>query len=257
MVQATMPRSDPHALRFERSNGQLTVAREADLADSTGTQTGDPASARRGGRHHVRVHAFLSYNHSDKRTARRLGSQLKLVGADVWFDDWEVAAGDSIVGKVNEGLAMVDTLIVVWSANADRSQWVRAELETAIVRSLGEEHRFRVIPVRLDETVLPALLRPLKWVELNDDELGGGVGRVVNEIMGFANDQDRLRAIQEMLGESGLRVRYFEGAGSYVCCPGCGGDVDRLKGWMQTDYDRDSTYMGVKCEDCGFQEGGE
>lgn len=203
------------------------------------------------------MHAFLSYNHNDKRAARRLGSQLKLVGADVWFDDWEVAAGDSIIGKVNEALAMVDTLILVWSAHADRSQWVRAELETAIARFLGEDRRFRVIPVRLDETVLPALLHPLKWVELDDDANGHGLGSAVNEIMGFANDQNRLQAIQEMLDESGLRVRYFEGAGSYVCCPECGGDVDRLKGWMQTDDDRDTTYMGVKCQDCGFDVGGE
>jgi hypothetical protein len=78
------------------------------------------------------VDAFLSHNRCDKSTARRLGAQLRLVGADAWFDDWEVRAGDSIPGKVNEALAAVDSLVLVWPANAERSAWVRAELERAI-----------------------------------------------------------------------------------------------------------------------------
>jgi hypothetical protein len=107
----------------------------------------------------VPVDAFLSHNRADKEVARQLGAQLTLAGAYVWFDDWEVRAGDSIPGKVNDALASVDTLIVVWSANAQGSEWVRAELETAIARAL-EDHTFRVVCVRLDETSLPALLRP-------------------------------------------------------------------------------------------------
>ena len=107
---------------------------------------------------------------------------LTLAGAYVWFDDWEVRAGDSIPGKVNDALASVDTLVLLWSARADRSKWVRAELETAITRSLDGEDNVRVIPVRLDGTTLPALLRRVKWVDLADDD----VARAVNEIMGFA-----------------------------------------------------------------------
>jgi hypothetical protein len=49
--------------------------------------------------------AFLSYNHQDKEEARRLGGQLTFAGAQIWFDDWEVQAGDSIPGKVNEALS--------------------------------------------------------------------------------------------------------------------------------------------------------
>jgi hypothetical protein len=198
------------------------------------------------------VDAFLSHNRRDKSTARRLGAQLKLVGADVWFDDWEVRAGDSIPGKVNEALAKVDSVLLIWSANANRSAWVRAELETAITRAI-EDQTFRVITVRLDDAPLPALLRPLKWVDLSDRD----VAEAVNEIMGFANDQDRLRAIQEVLDEAGIELRYFEGYGPVVCCPRCGAGVDRLRGWSEIDYARDDTYAGFKCLDCNFNDGGE
>lgn len=198
------------------------------------------------------VDAFLSHNHADKELARQLGAQLTLVGAFVWFDDWEVRAGDSIPGKVNDALATVDTVILVWSVHADRSNWVRAELETAIVRAIDDK-TFRVIGVRVDNTPLPALLLRLKWVDLSD----GDVTRAVNEIMGFSTDQHRLRAIQATLGEAGIDIRWFEGYGPVVCCPRCGAGVDRLKGWAQVDERRDDTYAGFECRDCGFSDGGE
>lgn len=196
--------------------------------------------------------AFLSHNRADKQLARRLGAQLNLAGAYIWFDDWEVRAGDSIPGKVNEALERVDSLILLWSSNANKSRWVRAELETAITRAM-EDDSFRVITVRLDDTPVPPLLQRLKWVELEDEDLP----RAVNEIMGFATDLERLRAIQETLDEAGIEFSNFVGYGVVVCCPRCGVGVDRLKGWSQVDNLRDDTYAGIECEVCGFTDGGE
>lgn len=198
------------------------------------------------------VDAFLSHNRGDKATARDLGAQLTLAGAYVWFDDWEVCAGESIVGRVNNALASVDVVILLWSATAHCSRWVRAELDTAISRGIDEE-TFRVITVRLDETPLPALLRPLKWVDLCD----GDITRAVNDIMGFSTDQDRLRAIQATLDHAGIEIRSFKGYGPVVCCPRCGARVDRLEGWSAVDHHRDDVYAGFKCLDCGFDDGGE
>jgi hypothetical protein len=59
------------------------------------------------------VHVFLSHNHQDKDVATPLAAQLRLVGADVWLDDWEIKPGDSIVGKVNEALGFADTVILL------------------------------------------------------------------------------------------------------------------------------------------------
>lgn len=196
--------------------------------------------------------AFLSHNRADKDVARQLGAQLTLAGAYVWFDDWEVRAGDSVVGKVNDALADAEAVILLWSANAKRSNWVRAELETAITRAI-EERTFRVISVLLDDAELPALLRPLKWVDLSD----GDVTSAVNGIMGFSTDHDRRRAIQATLDEAGIEIRWFEGYGPVVCCPRCGAGVDRVEGWSEVDERRDDMYAGFKCRDCGFDAGGE
>src|ERR1700754_3571542 len=193
------------------------------------------------------MHIFLSHNRADKGIARRLGAQLRLVGADVWLDEWQIRAGDSIPGRMNEGLGAVDTLVALWSSDATRSEWMRAELEAAITRGMADEN-LRVIPVVLDDTPLPPLLQRHKRVDLRDgDEI-----RAVNEVMGFATDQERLKAIQGALDEAGIEVAYFEGYGPVVCCRRCGAGVDKLRGWSEVDERRDDMYAGFRCTVCGF-----
>jgi TIR domain-containing protein len=102
---------------------------------------------------------------------------------------------------VDEALQAFDTFVLVWSENAAASSWVRAELEVALTRRI-EESDIRVIPVRLDGAPLPAFLRPLKYLEI-----GAGVPAVVDAIMGFSNDRDRLRAISAGPGR-GRDLRY-------------------------------------------------
>lgn len=198
------------------------------------------------------MHVFLSHNAADKDLARRLGAQLRLTGADVWFDEWEIRAGDSIPSRISEALEIVDTVILLWSAEANSSQWVRAEFESAITRGM-DDGSLRVIPVVLDDTELPALLRRIRWVDLrHEDE-----SRAINEIMGFANDQDRLRAIQQHLDDAGLEIVFFDGYGPLVCCPKCGADVKQLAGWSEVDEARDDMYGGFRCKACGCIEGSE
>ena len=67
------------------------------------------------------MRCFLSHNKADKPVARNIGAHLTLVGMDVWFDEWELQAGDSIPGKSNSELEAFDVFILGWSANANRS----------------------------------------------------------------------------------------------------------------------------------------
>lgn len=98
---------------------------------------------------------------------------------DVWFDEWELRAGDSIPGKLDSGLEAFEALILVWSANANRSNWVRQELNSAIRRSV-RDNTAKIIPCMLDETPLPALISDRKGIDFSDPkegilELAGGL----------------------------------------------------------------------------------
>lgn len=196
------------------------------------------------------MHIFLSHNHQDKDVATPLAARLRLVGADVWLDDWEIKPGDSIVGKVNEALGLADTVLLLWSENAAHSRWVNSEMETAIARRLSDGS-VRIIPVRLDDTELPALLQPLKWLWAEP------VDRVVCEIIGLASDEDYIMAVQEAIEAAGLDFRYFDGFGVAVGCPKCGAPSSELEPYGATDRERDDEYAGARCLRCGWEDGGE
>ena len=176
---------------------------------------------------------------------------MRLVGVDVWFDDWEIRAGDSIPGKMNEGLGAVDTVVILWSSDADRSEWVRAELETAITRGMQDE-TLRVIPSS----------STTRRCRLSCSGSSGSTFATATRpapstrSWGSRRTRNGSKAIQQELDEAGIEVRYFHGYGPVVCCPRCGADVDQLEGWSAVDR-RDDTYAGFRCTVCGFNDGGE
>jgi hypothetical protein len=198
------------------------------------------------------VHIFLSHNSRDREFVPKLAAQLRLVSGDVWLDEWEIKPGDSIPSEINAALAAVDTVVVVWSANAADSRWVDAELASALTRELSDGS-VRVIPVRLDDTALPALLQPIAWINAEDE---GAVG-VARKIMGLSSNEQYIRAVQAEIEEAGLEFEYFHGYGVAVGCPRCGAPVGELEAWSATDYMRDDEYAGVRCKRCGWEDGGE
>jgi CheY-like chemotaxis protein len=107
---------------------------------------------------------FVSYSSTDRAFAEQLTSQLKDRGLRVWYDGWEIVAGDSIVQKVQEGLSSSDCLIVVLSPASVASRWVREELSVALMRQLSGQDIF-VIPVLKEECDIPPLLRSRKYVD--------------------------------------------------------------------------------------------
>jgi len=139
---------------------------------------------------------FLGHNKADKDTARSLGAYLVLVGVDVWFDEWEIHAGDSIPGKLNEGLEVFDVFVLLWSTNPARSNWVRRELESALHRVIGSSCG-RVVPCLLDNTPLPALLRDISGVDFKEPKQA--IAKLVDDLLGFRTRKERLLAIQEVL----------------------------------------------------------
>jgi DNA-directed RNA polymerase subunit RPC12/RpoP len=196
---------------------------------------------------------FLSHAGADKPTVRRLGAHLAAVGGDVFFDEWSIAAGESIPGAIGTALETYDVFVMVWSAAMMESAWASMEYHAA-VRLFVETPDRRLIVVPLDDTPIPPLVAHLKYANLRDEGL---LGDVVNDLMGFRGNAQRIMAIQAFLEEGGLEVRYFHGYGPAVGCLKCGAHVDRLEGFSQTDFERDDLYAGVRCIECGWHDGGE
>ena len=50
------------------------------------------------------ANVFISHRKADGEQAEKLGTEIRNAGHEVWFDEWKIDVGDSIVERVDEGL---------------------------------------------------------------------------------------------------------------------------------------------------------
>jgi hypothetical protein len=102
---------------------------------------------------HERV-AFISHSTTDKPFVRRLAADLVAHGVKVWLDEQQMMVGDSIPEKIAQGLAESDFFLLVLSQNSVTSQWVKKELNSALVHEI-ERRKVTVLPIRIDDAKVP------------------------------------------------------------------------------------------------------
>ncbi len=108
---------------------------------------------------------FVSYGRSSEPEAIKIASALRSKGYQVWRDD-EIPANRAYSEVIDEQLATARAVIVVWSAEAAKSHWVRAEADRA--REAGT-----LIQVTVDGT-----LPPLPFNQIQCGDLAGWSGDV-------------------------------------------------------------------------------
>jgi len=91
---------------------------------------------------------FVSHASEYKPFVKNLADTLLRYGVRVWYDDYEIAVGDSIRDKLNEGLSVSEYGVVVLSHNFFKKRWPKREL-AALASLLNEGH---LLPVFLNIT---------------------------------------------------------------------------------------------------------
>ena len=107
---------------------------------------------------------FLSHSSADKTFVEKLAKDLEGVGVNVWFDKWEIKVGDSLTGKIEEGLQANDYLGLVLSPAAVASEWVKAELSAAWCRQMSSR-KIVVLPILYQDCEIPFLLEDRKYAD--------------------------------------------------------------------------------------------
>ena len=103
---------------------------------------------------------FVSYARADEHDADRIAGALRQAGYTVWRDD-ELPAHRTYADVIEERLKCAQAVVVLWSAEAAQSQWVRAEADTA--RSSGT-----LIQATLDGTIPPLPFNQIHCADLNN-----------------------------------------------------------------------------------------
>ena len=102
---------------------------------------------------------FVSYARSGEPFAERVADALRAAGYAVWRDD-ELPAHRAYADVIEERLKGAKAVIVLWSAEAAKSQWVRAEADAA--RAAGT-----LVQATLDGTIPPLPFNQIQCADLN------------------------------------------------------------------------------------------
>lgn len=123
------------------------------------------------------IRVFCSHSSIDKPRVKEVAARLAAAGIDPWVDDWEIAPGDDIVARIDEGLAACQVGLIFFSKTTMEKAWVRGEVSNLTYQAI--EDGKAVIPVMLDpDAPVPQLLRPRARVA------GEDLNRLIDAIYG-------------------------------------------------------------------------
>jgi adenylate cyclase len=120
---------------------------------------------------------FISYARSTEGQAKQIAEALRALGYGVWRDD-ELPAHRAYAEVIEERLRSAKAVVVVWSAEAAKSQWVRAEANVA--REAGT-----LVQLKLDAAIPPLPFNEIQCADMigwNGDVDAHGWKKVVASV---------------------------------------------------------------------------
>jgi len=103
---------------------------------------------------------FVSYARSDEPQAKRVAEALRSLGYRVWRDD-ELPAHRPYSEVIEERLKSAKAVVVLWSAEAAKSEWVRAEADAA-------RTAHTVVQAVVDGTIPPMPFNQIQCADLKN-----------------------------------------------------------------------------------------
>ena len=110
--------------------------------------------------------AFISYAHVDQEWVRVLAENLHQSGVDLFYDEWEIGAGDVLVHKLDQGILNTRNGVIVVSPTALSRPWVQEEYAAMMTRAVAGKQR--VIPVLLKDAEMPPFLAARVYVDFRN-----------------------------------------------------------------------------------------
>jgi hypothetical protein len=110
---------------------------------------------------------FISHRKLDTAFAERLAQEIARAGHSVWFDEWQIGIGDSIIARIEQGLQSANYLILCYSSSG-MSDWLDREWMSTLARQLSG-HKVKIVPVLLTGGKPPPILADIKFANLVAD----------------------------------------------------------------------------------------
>jgi hypothetical protein len=122
-----------------------------------------PNLSRSGGN---QPHIVIAYNYADHGFSHKLAGALRREGISPWIDEVDMSVGVILVNRVAHAVRPIDFILPVISASSVAAGWVRNDLKTIANRE-SRPRPVRVLPARIDGTVLPDHLRTQSYIDFH------------------------------------------------------------------------------------------
>lgn len=129
-------------------------------------------------------HVFVSYRSSDRAWAMSLVARLEGVRLRVFIDQQELEVGQSLAKQLQSALTRSRAAVVLVSQGWIDSPWCQQESDVLLDRAL-KDRNFPLVPLRLDDSQMPALLNSRLWIDFKGMPRaeGEGVERLIGTLL--------------------------------------------------------------------------
>lgn len=130
---------------------------------------------------------FLSHNHNDKPLVEPVAVRLAgIFGQNqVFYDSWSIRPGDGIINQMNQGLDAPEFVFFFVSAKSLASGMVTLEWQNALYAA--SQGKTRIIPVRVDNSEMPAVLIQTLYIDMHTIGLEAAIAQIVSTTQGDAS----------------------------------------------------------------------
>jgi len=108
------------------------------------------------------IDIFISYARGDRARAQMLAAELEQEGYCIWWDP-KIPPGKTFDEVIEEALDEAKCIVVLWSKNSIKSDWVRTEASEAKRRKI-------FVPVLIEDVTIPLEFRRIQSADLKDWE---------------------------------------------------------------------------------------
>ncbi len=140
--------------------------------------------------------AFICHASEDKdKFVRELAERLQKRGFNIWYDEFTLKIGDSLLKKISEGLLQSKYGIVIFSKAFFEKQWTEREL--AGLSALEKPGEKKILPIYLGLDVEDIKHKYPTLTDLYAADASKGIEFVVNELISVIKQENDTSAIKE------------------------------------------------------------
>lgn len=174
---------------------------------------------------------FISHNYNDKQIIEPVAIKLATIYGreNVFYDSWSIQPGDGIIDKMNDGLFECDFFFFFVSKNSLQSGMVKLEWQNALLKAT--RNMVKLIPVKLDDCLMPAILLQTLYIDIYGKGLEHGFRQIVDVINNQNTFQEQFQTYENLRGkiqkiENGYKIEisaitYFEPMARFLILIDC------------------------------------